>query len=332
MADRFFENYQDLIQKEEFIKLCKELSFKLNGTLGQNLNEVESVKQWIGIFNQTPGLSNPRFEINFNSVFIHGFNHSEQGSYPSGVEFDYINNLTEKKELADIIFITTFYEKNRKILEKITFNQAKWGEIKRTTSSWKIDEKQLFLLANFPRFSGVNGSLIPNTDYNIEDFSKGLGSYGLMTTKNFIYLSASNLQQLIGRKKSINLNDFKTIPSNYFYPQYHRFYDYVLYGLSKPFCNSTYEFVSDYLSGRIGEVILGMYSQNENARHLFHNILNAIRIITNNQSLTHDYSDFINNYGDFNLNDNLNNIEYMFSSNLGIVQMNIKLYNEKKFE
>ena len=97
MTHRFFEKHEELLQKTDFIKLCKELSFKLNGVLGQDLNEVESVKQWVDIFNQTPHLSNSGYEISFNSVFIHGFNHSEKGSYPSGVEYDYLNNLTNKK-------------------------------------------------------------------------------------------------------------------------------------------------------------------------------------------------------------------------------------------
>ncbi|MBI4977151.1 MAG: hypothetical protein HZC28_06685 [Spirochaetes bacterium] len=332
MAHRFFEKYEELLQKADFIKLCKRLSFQLNGVLGRDLNEVESVKQWVDIFNRTPHLNIPGYEISFNSVFIHGFNHSDKGSYPSGVEFDYLNNLTEKRELADIIFTTSFYENNNKILEKISFNQAKWGAIKRTTSSWEIDKEQLFLLTNFPRFSGANGSLIPNTDFNIEDFSRCLGSYGLMTTENFIYLSARNLQQLIGGKKTINLNDFKSIPSINAHPDYHRYYHYIPSIFSKTFCNNTYEFITDYLSGRIGEVIIGVFLQNDSARFLFHNILSAIKNLTNSQDFTRDFTEFLNKYGDFNENDNLTNVEYKFSENLGIVQLKIKIDKEKGIE
>lgn len=332
MIHRFYKKHLKLIQTEGYIKLCKELSFKLNGVLGQDLNEVESVKQWVQIFNQTSSLNNPGCKINFNSIFIHGFNHSEMGAYPSGVEFDYINNMTEKRELADLILVTSFYENNKKILEKITFNQAKWGKRQKTTSSWKIDNGQLFLLANFPRFSGVNGSLIPNTDFNIEDFSNGLGSYGLMTSENFIYLSARNLQQLIGGKKSINLNDFKNIPINNTFPHHHVFYNYAPYYFSKPFCNSTYEFITDYLSGRIGEVIINNGFQNDNAKNLFHNILSSIGNLINNESTSQGLSDFLTNYGELDRNDNLINPEYQYLGNLGIVQMNIKLDNETNIE
>lgn len=191
--NELYDNYFNIWNDFDFIKLCKTLSFKLNTVLSEDLKEVESIRKWVDTFNSTTPITIAGYKISFNSIFIHGFTASQDGSNPSGVEFDYLNNLYSHRELADIIFVTSFYNDQNIQLEKISFNQAKWGNIGRTNTSWSIDKEQLFLLSRFPRFSGVNGSFIPNHDYYVEDRSKTLGSYGLMTKENFLFLSALDL-------------------------------------------------------------------------------------------------------------------------------------------
>ena len=205
----FFRNYQELIKSNSFIKFEKQLSNLLDVELSKNLKEVETVKNWITNLNGK-NFKHNGLSTNINSLFIHGYNHSEKGSHPSGVEFDYYNNKIGK-ELADIIFISSFYYGNKKVLEKVTFNQAKWGEIKSTTSSWKIDQGQLYLLSRLPRFNGINSSIIKNKDYYIDNISKCLTSYGLMNKENFVFISTNYLLTAMAGKKSVNLKDFESV-------------------------------------------------------------------------------------------------------------------------
>ncbi len=331
MRDRFHKFY-DLWFNDRFVQFTKELSFKLNNILCEDLKEVESVKKWVDTFNNTNEFNDNGVSIKFNSVFIHGFdhrfNHYENGSHPSGVEFDYLNNSKSKKELGDILFISSFCENNQKYLEKISINQTKWGVIKKTTSTWEIDEKQLYLISRFPRFNGVNGSIIPNCDFNIEDYSKGLGSYGLMTKENFIYVSALDVLQFIGGKKSINLNDLKNCQRNEFHPDVFWYVYSDLIRFSKLYCGNTYEFVTEYLRGKIGEVIDGEHNTNKEAKRLLNHMLSNIKSYsqqTNNQNVIN----FLNNYGDFTDSDNLINNNIDLNGNFGIIQMKINLDNEK---
>jgi len=118
----------------------------------------------------------------------------------SGVQFDYIGKQTVK-ELADmvIVSIVTF---NREILFlKTAFVQNKKAPKDNKISTWGIDQKQLFLLKNFPKFAGVSG--IFNNEKVSSIFNKGkisflnlsntLGNFGLFDTNGeMIFLTAKN--------------------------------------------------------------------------------------------------------------------------------------------
>ncbi len=324
--DEFFMKYQDLISSVEFIKLCKELSYKLNNELGKDLKEVETVRNWIEIFNNTSTVSVPGLSINFNSIFIHGYIHSNADN-PSGVEFDYINNTKCNKELADIIFVTSFFNKNKKICEKISFNQAKWGVLKKTLS-WTIDKEQLFLLSRFPRFSGASDSVIKNKDYYINDFSKGLGSYGLMTKENFIFLSAYDLQTFIGGKGSVSLNDFKYCNSELIHSRHYLWSPYI-FDFSVPFCNNTFEFVTNYLQGNVGELVNSEHFKNVEAHKLFQDILVSIKD-KGKKEKNANINNFINSYDKTNSIDKSDSEQFEFKNGLGIIQLKIELDNDKQ--
>lgn len=322
----FFERYFEMCSDYYFIKLCKTLSYELNNVLGRNLKEVETVKEWIKIFNSTPPVTISGVSASFNSLFVHGYNHSDHGSFPSGVEFDYLNNLKENRELADIIFITSIYDQGRKILEKISLNQAKWG----AKTSWLIKKEQLYLLSRFPRFRGIVGSLVPLKDYYIEDFSKGLGSYGLMNTENFIYISANYLLNDLGGKGTINLKDFKNYNKNERFSSYYRFYPYDLLD-SALFCNTTYSFVADFLSGRVGEIVHGEERFNSQAKGLLNDILSSL-ISQKNKSTRTGYNDNITNFLDgYNTQDlrfDNSDISLNFEGGMGIIQLKLDLSKE----
>jgi hypothetical protein len=347
----FFRNYQKLIQSNEFIVFEKKLSHSLDIELSKDLKEVETVKNWITKINGK-NFNHDGLNISINSLFIHGYNHSEKGSHPSGVEFDFYNKK-ENREFADIIFISSFYYRNRKVLEKITFNQAKWGEIKSTTSSWKIDQGQLYLLSRLPRFNGINGSFIPNKDYYIDNISKCLTSYGLMNKENFVFISTNYLLTVMAGKKSVNLKDFQslnTLEHNANFPIlddsvfYYKFFHYLerycernccclnifkkLLGASSTyFANNTFEFVSEYLKGNIGEIIHNDITEtiNSSASLLMQDIIQNIKTFSHKQQNS-EAMQFIQNYDDsdnIKINDNIEFKEP--ESGLGIIQAKVKL-------
>ncbi len=325
----------------------------LDVELSKNLKEVETVKNWV------IKLNNKKFSYNglgasINSLFIHGYNHSDKGSHPSGVEFDYYDKK-ERRELADIIFIASFYYRNKKILEKVTFNQAKWGEIKSTTSSWKIDQGQLYLLSRLPRFKGINSSIITNKNYYIDNISKCLTSYGLMNKENFVFISTNYLLTAMAGKKSVNLKDFQslnTLEHNlnlnfpifdndvfyyelfYFLERYCRRNDYCLNIFNKLlgtsstyFANNTFEFLSEYLKGNIGEIIYNDITKtiNSSASALMSDIIQNIKIISHIQQ-NNEAMQFIQNYddsGNIKINDNIEFKEP--ESGLGIIQVKVNL-------
>jgi len=349
----FFINYKELINSYSFIKFEKELSNLLDIELSRNLKEVETVKNWITTINGKK-FNHNGLSANINSLFIHGYNHSEKDSHPSGVEFDFYNKK-ERRELADIIFISSFYYRSKKVLEKITFNQAKWGEVKARTSSWKIDQGQLYLLSRLPRFNGVNGSFISNKNYYINTLSKCLTSYGLMNKENFIFISANNLLTAMAGKKSVNLKDFQSLNTleynlNLEFPIFEdEIFYYDLFYLLEKYCrrhnycldifnkllgtssicftNNTYEFISKYLKGNIGEIIYNNITTtiNSSASDLMSDIIQNIKSFSDMQK-NYEAMQFIQNYDGSENIKNHDNIEFKEPKRgLGLIQLKVNL-------
>lgn len=107
MYYKFIEYYFKVINDKKFIKFGKELAHLLDIELEKNNNEVETVKNWVENI-KGKCVNDKYFKVCIDSLFIHAYNHSDNGSFPSGVEFDYYGNLG-KAELADILFINSFY-------------------------------------------------------------------------------------------------------------------------------------------------------------------------------------------------------------------------------
>lgn len=321
----------DSIFNNQIGTLSKDISMQLNTVLGMDLREVNTVKEWVDIFKRSPGISSSQLNIDFNAIFIHGFNHSENKSNPSGVTFDYLYGDSESRELADIIFILSVFEKKKKIFEKITLNQTKWGSINKHTSSWSIGKEQLYLLSRFPKFTGITGSFVPNISYTINDNSKCLGSYGLMTKENFLFLCAYDLQTIIGNKSTLNTNDLRSYNilssrhmNSVIIP--HRYY----HNYSTLFCNNTYDFVQNYLQGRIGEILIVDYQEvaNVSASNFFNDFLaslNKFGINFSNEEITN----FINRYGSIN-SEIIEDVDYSFYKGLGIIQTKVSIDVEKR--
>ena len=175
--------------------------------------------------------------------------------------------------------------------------------------SWGVKKEQLFLLSRFPKFSGVVGSIIPQQDFNINDTSKTLGSYGLMTKENFQFISAFNLQTLIGNKASVNLNDFKNIDIERSFEKFeHRHFFPFEFRMdwSNRYCANTYEFVENFLGGNIGDITINEMTSfsNNPAKLLFDGILGNLKKIKKDKE---KIMAFLNKYNDVNSNDTKTN-------------------------
>ena len=109
----------------------------------------------------------------------------------SGVEFDYIGKKAIT-ELADMAIVSVITLDRRIVLLKTAFIQNKKVTYHKKSTSWKIDQRQLFLLKNFPRFNGVSG-IFKGQTITFLNQSNTLGNYGLFSSNgDIIFLTARN--------------------------------------------------------------------------------------------------------------------------------------------
>lgn len=127
-------------------------------------------------------MSNKNYRgLTIESRMIHGYNNS-------GVSFDYMGK-TSKKELGDMAIISIVTVDRRIFLLKTAFIQNKDSK----TNDWGIDEKQIFLLKNFPTFTGERGMLKSQT-FTFLNRSGTLGNYGLfLPNGDMTFLTAQNV-------------------------------------------------------------------------------------------------------------------------------------------
>lgn len=267
------KKYLEAIQTEKFIFHGKKLASRLIMGISEGYikgeHEPDIVKLIEYIINNVDQFEtkDKKFSIITKSIFIHG--------HRSQVEFKFYNKPTQR-ELGDIIFILSVVYNNRKYFEKMTINQFK----KSNKASWKLSEEstreQLYLLSRFPIFRGANKSLIPKKEFKLPNYSKCLGTHGLLYYPGDFLVVSSNLLEIIssGRKR-LNLRDlllcykipyFHIIDSLYIrelldilnifkYFRYQPFmWNLPLLGNSCIAYNS-YEFSDKYLRGLIGEMI-----------------------------------------------------------------------------
>ncbi len=197
--------YIDLVDTESFIVHWKKFAHSLilgihegyqKGYYEPNIvGLIESIVNSIGSFET----KYRDMEISTKSIFIHG--------NKSQVEFEYYDKKTQR-ELGDIIFILSIVYKGRKYFEKMTINQVK----KSNRADWNLSsdsaKEQLYLLSRFPKFRGVNKSLIPIKEYNLPNYSGCLGSYGLLYYPgDFVFASSNMLDIILKNKTRLKLED-----------------------------------------------------------------------------------------------------------------------------
>lgn len=176
---RFYNDYYSSpnfkVWKDE---LVRELYTCLNSNIGSG--EVKTVTDLCN------AISNKQYKgLRLESKKMHSRS-------TSGVEFDYIDKKAVT-ELADMVIVSVVTLDRRIVLLKTAFIQNKKATHHKTTSnSWGIDQKQLFLLKNFPTFNGVSGTFRGQTVTFLNQ-SGTLGNYGLFSSSgDIILLTARN--------------------------------------------------------------------------------------------------------------------------------------------
>jgi len=265
--------YLQLIGSEHFAKyekaFAQRVQIGLVGAYNRGLYEPFMVSLVKRIINSLNGLcaSTNRIRISTKSIFIHG-NRSQ-------VEFEYYGQKVQR-ELGDLIFILSVIYNGRKYFEKFTISQFKKDN---DSLRWDVSNKeQLYLLSRFPSFRGTIGSIVPTREFNLLNYSGGLGSFNLLFRPgDFVFVNAPQLESLVGNKKTINIIDISKLwepPSSYFtYPipfdQPHIKEGFYFWrrGMPIPFfppyfigilgfsrsASNIHDFVDKYLRGYIGE-------------------------------------------------------------------------------
>jgi len=257
---RCIKKYIDVVDTESFAMHWKKLSHGLilgiqegyqKGDYEPNIVElIESIVNKIGSFEA----KDREIKISTNSIFVHG--------NKSQVEFEYYGRKTQR-ELGDIIFILSVVYNGIKYFEKMTITQVK----KSNKANWKLSnnsaKEQLYLLSKFPKFSGTSNSLIPSKEYNLPNYSRCLGTHGLLYYPGDFALVSSNMLDIILRnKKQLKLEDLLLYGGRgYYLNLYYRCSEfYSLMCMCPVLGNSciaynAYEFSDKYLRGYIGEMV-----------------------------------------------------------------------------
>jgi hypothetical protein len=181
MEKLIHEFYEDYYSSIDFKKWQDNLSNEIYSSLKSNVTsgEVEMVTDLCDV------MSSQKYKgLHIESKKIHG--------KTSEVEFNYANEKVVK-ELADMVIVSIVTSRGKIKLLKTAFIQNKKGTSnKKSSCSWKIDQEQLFLLKNFPKFTGVSG-IFKDEEIIFLNHSSTLGNYGLFTpTGDMAFLTSRN--------------------------------------------------------------------------------------------------------------------------------------------
>lgn len=314
------KNYLRLITTEHFAKyerdFARNLQIELIEGYNQALFEPDMVSIIERIINNLNDLSISvnGFKISTKSIFIHGKR--------SQVEFEYFGQKVQR-ELGDLIFILSIIYNGKKYFEKFTISQFKKDNNK---SIWDLSNKeQIYLLSRFPPFHGIRGSIVPMKEFYLPNYSGCLGSFNLLFRPgDFVFVSAPQLEFLLGNKKTLNINDITKLwaSHNYYiiYHIYHNwkhieklfsiwseiwkinpsflffpFYSIGILGFSL-YAYNIHDFVDKYLRGHIGELNyshIGIY--NKPAFDFLQELLSAIMIKAKKEKIE-ELEDFVNEF------------------------------------
>lgn len=188
----------DLSQDLGFSAFQNDLAVSLYDQLGQGYNSAEGEVALVTRMAKTAN------GTSYGPLTIHADKIHGKRSY---VEFKH-RDKPVTKELGDLALIGIITNGTERLFSRITIVQNK----KATKASWSVDEEQLFLLKNFPSFSGNKGLFPYPGQIQFRNQSNCLGSYGLFHEPGeMIFLSASHVAELQRGKKSLTMADISVL-------------------------------------------------------------------------------------------------------------------------
>lgn len=175
--------------------LIKDMYYALGQGFSSNENEISLVKRLISAINGKSFKG-----IHLFADILHG-----SRSY---VEFNYLDKPVTK-ELGDMLVISLITSGTQRLFQRLCIIQNK----KDKDGKWVIDHEQLYLLKNFPSFTGNKGIFRRNRDLIFRNNSGCLGAFGLfLNPGEQILASASLLAELLHGRNAINFSDISVLP------------------------------------------------------------------------------------------------------------------------
>ncbi len=271
--------YEKLVRDSSFHKFNKEMAIELWGAFNTSLSlghrEEKMVKEFVNITNGKTFNG-----ISLHSKFIHGTE--------SRVKFfsPYEDN---SRELGDALVISVIKRGPEILLSKVCFIQHKKAAKGGKKNSWDIQKDQLFLLKNFPPFSGVCGIFSGKTDVIFRNDSGCLGAYGLLGNNgNMTFASAPIITDLLKGNNRINDEDISWIDTINIRSGQLSYYPLISGRFSKElvflfhehgwhggylrnttFCRDLFDFTNNWMLGNIGEVSFAFGESHSSELHSF---------------------------------------------------------------
>lgn len=193
--ERLFQRFSRLLREDDFRRFQCGVAGAIYDQLSRGYLSNEDEVALVGrIVQATNGKSyGPLIRIHADK--IHGGR--------SYVEFKH-QDKPATKELGDLAVISIVSHGPERLLQRVCIVQNK----KRNGKSWDIDPGQLYLLKDFPPFSGSQGLFAGRRDVIFRNHSGTLGAYGLIEPPGeMLFLSASLVPELMHGKQSISQAD-----------------------------------------------------------------------------------------------------------------------------
>lgn len=196
---RVYEKLHQLSSEPDFFTFQNQLARGIYEALGQgyasNDSEVDLVKKLIDAFNGK-GFKGLRIY----AEILHG-----SRSY---VEFNYMDKPVTK-ELGDMLIISLVTAGSQRLFQRLCIVQNK----KIQGDKWAIDQEQLYLLKNFPSFTGNKGIFRRSRDLIFRNNSGCLGAFGFFTPPGELLLASAPLvTEMLRGQKVLKVTDISVFP------------------------------------------------------------------------------------------------------------------------
>jgi hypothetical protein len=190
--------FAKLLDDDGFFRFQNDVAQRMYGALDQgyanNEKEVALVTRLVDAVNG----------MGYGGVSLHTKKIHGTRSY---VEFNH-QGRPITKELADSVFITVVTRKRRRLLQRVCLVQNKVAK----NGGWQIDRGQLYLLKNFPAFSGSRGLFRGRSDVIFRNIGRTLGAYGLFQEPGEMTLITAPLVADLSRGGSTLKADALSVP------------------------------------------------------------------------------------------------------------------------